>query len=94
MATEHIYSRSLQDVARSIDRKGRGRKEVIYLIPRRPSAPDAESAFWVGRLAPRCDFLVRMSNFVYILHTNHVAIQKLPPSTTYAITPAAPISHQ
>ena len=47
---------------------------VTYLVPRRPSAPDAESAFWVGRLAPRCDFLVRMSNFVCILYTNHVAI--------------------
>ena len=46
----------------------------IYLVPRRPSAPDAESAFWVGRLAPRCDFLVRMLNFIYILHTNYVAI--------------------
>ena len=30
MATERMYSRSLQDVARSIVR-GRGRKEVIYL---------------------------------------------------------------
>jgi hypothetical protein len=30
VATEHIYSRSLQDVARSIVR-GQGRKEVIYL---------------------------------------------------------------
>jgi len=29
VATERMYSRSLQDVARSI--KGRGRKEVIYL---------------------------------------------------------------
>jgi hypothetical protein len=30
MATERMYSRSLQDVARSIV-KGRGHKEVIYL---------------------------------------------------------------
>ena len=61
VATERMYSRSLQDVARSIVRV-EGVRRVIYLVTRPPSEVQPHTkSFWVS---PSSEGLVHESAFI------------------------------